>query len=308
MIAIEETRQVNFETIRYEVEDGIATVTLNRPEVFNAMNPTMMNELIAAFDQTDRDDHVRVVVVTGAGKGFCGGADLSRGADIFDKNKNGSAATDSPIREDGSFDYSKESARDGGGKLALRIFASLKPVIGAINGAGVGVGASMLLPMDIRIASEKGRLGFVYARRGIVYECCSSWFLPRLVGIARTLEWSFSGRVLSAEELKAGGLVSEVVPPEQLLPRAYEIAREIADNTAPVSVALMRQMAWRSLGMAHPMEAHRIESRGICTRGRSPDAKEGVQSFVDKRLPDFPCTVSGDMPDYFPWWEEPSYS
>lgn len=300
---------MSYETICYEVNNGVATVTLNRPEVFNAMNPAMMNELMAVFDETDRDDDVRVVVVTGAGKGFCGGADLSKGADIFDKDKNGSVVEeDSPIRADGSFDYSKESARDGGGKLALRIFASLKPVIGAINGAGVGVGASMLLPMDIRIASEKGRLGFVYARRGIVFECCSSWFLPRLVGIAKTLEWSFSGRVMSADELKAGGLVSEVVPHEQLLPRAYEVAREIADNTAPVSIALMRQMAWRSLGMNHPMEAHRIESRGICTRGRSPDAKEGVQSFVEKRLPDFPCSVSKDMPDYFPWWEEPSYS
>ena len=273
------------------------------------MNPAMMNELLAVFDETDQDDNVRAVIITGAGKGFCGGADLSKGADIFDKDKNGSVVDeDSPIRADGTFDYSKESARDGGGKLALRIFASLKPVIGAINGAGVGVGASMLLPMDIRIASEKGRLGFVYARRGIVYECCSSWFLPRLVGIAKTLQWSFSGRVLSADELLAGGLVSEVVPPEQLLPRAYEIAREIADHTAPVSIALMRQMAWRSLGMSHPMEAHQIESRGICTRGRSPDAKEGVKSFVEKRLPDFPCNVSTDMPDYFPWWEEPSYS
>lgn len=300
---------MSYETIRYEVTEGVATVTLNRPDVFNAMNPAMMNELLAVFDETDQDDNVRAVIITGAGKGFCGGADLSKGADIFDKDKNGTVVDDdSPIRADGTFDYSKESARDGGGKLALRIFASLKPVIGAINGAGVGVGASMLLPMDIRIASEKGRLGFVYARRGIVYECCSSWFLPRIVGIAKTLQWSFSGRVLSADELLAGGLVSEVVPPEQLLSRAQEIAREIADNTAPVSIALMRQMAWRSLGMSHPMEAHQIESRGICTRGRSPDAKEGVKSFVEKRLPDFPCNVSTDMPDYFPWWEEPSYS
>ncbi|MNF23316.1 putative enoyl-CoA hydratase echA8 [compost metagenome] len=301
---------MSYETIRYEVKDGIATVTLNRPEVFNAMSTTMMNEVIAVFDETDRDDRVRVVVVTGEGKGFCGGADLSKGADVFDKNKNGSVVKEkeSPIREDGTIDYSSEAARDGGGRLALRIFNSLKPVIGAINGAGVGIGASMLLPMDIRIASEKARLGFVYARRGIVFECCSSWFLPRIVGISKTLEWSFSGRVMPAEELKAGGLVSEVVAHEQLLPRAYEIAREIADNTAPVSVALMRQMAWRSLGMSHPMEAHRIESRGICTRGRTPDAKEGVQSFLEKRLPDFPCTVGKDMPDYFPWWEEPTYS
>ena len=299
---------MKFETIRYEVAVGIATVTLNRPDVYNAMNMQMTNELIAAFDETDRDDAVRAVIVTGEGKAFCGGADLSKGAEIFDKNRNGSATADSPIRPDGTFDYSKESARDGGGKLALRIFASLKPVIAAINGAGVGVGASMLLPMDIRIASEKGRLGFVYARRGIVFECCSSWFLPRVVGIARALEWSFSGRVMNADELKAGGLLNYVVPHGELMSKAREIAREIADNTAPVSIALMRQMAWRSLGMAHPMEAHRIESRGICTRGRSPDAREGVLSFKEKRLPQFPCSVSKDMPDYFPWWEEPQYS
>lgn len=300
---------MSYQTIRYEVAEGIATVTLNRPEIFNAMGPAMMKELIAVFDETDRDDAVRVVIVTGEGKGFCGGADLSKGADIFDKDKNGSRTeVESPFRPDGTFDYSRESARDGGGRLALRIFASLKPVIGAINGAGVGIGASMLLPMDIRIASEKARLGFVYARRGIVFECCSSWFLPRLVGIARALEWSMSGRIMAAPELLAGGLVSHVVPHEQLMAKAREIAREIADNTAPVSIALMRQMAWRSLGMSHPMEAHRIESRGICTRGRSPDAKEGVKSFVEKRLPNFECKVSKDMPDYFPWWEEPKYS
>lgn len=297
------------ENILYEVRDGIATITLNRPDVFNAMSLVMMQELIDLFDETDRDDNVRVVVVTGAGKAFCGGADLSKGAAVFDKDKKVEGRGASGARRpDGSFDYSAEAARDGGGKLALRIFASLKPVIGAINGAGVGIGASMLLPMDIRLASEKGRLGFVYARRGIVFECCSSWFLPRIVGIAKTLELSFSGRILTADELKEVGLVSRVVPPDELLPAAYEIAREIADNTAPVSVALMRQMAWRSLGLDHPMAAHRIESRGICTRGASADAKEGVASFLEKRLPNFPCTVSDDMPDYFPWWDEPQYS
>lgn len=300
---------MTYQNILYDVADRVATITLNRPEIFNAMGPVMMNEIIAAFDTADADDAVRAVVVTGAGKGFCGGADLSKGADIFDKNKKVEGREAPPLRRaDGSFDYSAEAARDGGGRLALRIFASLKPVVGAINGAGVGIGASMLLPMDIRIASDKARLGFVYARRGIVFECCSSWFLPRLVGIARTLEWSFSGRILSAQELLNGGLVSEVVAPDDLLPRAYAIAREIADNTAPVSVALMRQMAWRGLGISHPMEAHRIESRGICTRGASPDAKEGVASFIEKRPPDFPCTVSSDMPDYFPWWDEPHYA
>ncbi len=299
---------MTYETIRYEVADGIATITLNRPEVFNAMNPLMMNELIAVFDETDRDDAVRAVIITGEGKAFCGGADLTKGADIFNKDKNASQEKESIYREDGSIDYSRDAARDGGGKLALRIFASLKPVIGAINGAGVGIGASMTLPMDIRIGSEKARLGFVYARRGIVFECCSSWFLPRVVGIARALEWSFSGRVMNADELKAGGLLNYVVPHEELLVKAREIAREIADNTAPVSIALMRQMAWRSLGMDHPMEAHRWESRGITTRGKTPDAKEGVLSFKEKRLPQFPCKVSTDMPDYFPWWDEPKYS
>lgn len=298
---------MSYETIRYEVADGIATITLNRPEVFNAMNPLMMNELIAVFDETDRDDAVRAVIITGEGKAFCGGADLSKGADIFDKDKNASQEKESIYREDGSIDYSRDAARDGGGKLALRIFASLKPVIGAINGAGVGIGASMTLPMDIRVGSDKARLGFVYARRGIVFECCSSWFLPRVVGIARALEWSFSGRVMNADELKAGGLLNHVVPHEDLMGKAREIAREIADNTAPVSIALMRQMAWRSLGMDHPMEAHRWESRGITTRGKTPDAKEGVLSFKEKRLPQFPCKVSTDMPDYFPWWDEPKY-
>jgi enoyl-CoA hydratase/carnithine racemase len=300
---------VSYENILFEVSNGIATVTLNRPDKFNAMSVEMMQELIDVFDETDRDDSVRVVVITGAGKGFCGGADLSKGAEVFDKDKKSAdKASGKPRRADGSFDYSAEAARDGGGKLALRIFASLKPVIGAINGAGVGIGASMLLPMDIRIANEKARLGFVYARRGIVFECCSSWFLPRIVGIAKTLELSFSGRILNAVELQEAGLVSQVVAPEDLLPTAYSIAREIADNTAPVSVALMRQMAWRSLGMSHPMEAHRIESRGITTRGMSSDAKEGVSSFLEKRLPEFPCKVSSDMPDFFPWWEDPEYS
>lgn len=293
-----------FQEILYAVEDGIATVTLNRPDKLNAFTETMRREMIEAFDKTDDDDNVRVVIVTGAGRGFCGGADLSKGASIFDKN----SRADSPMREDGTFDYSKESARDGGGRLALRIFQSLKPIIAAVNGPAVGVGASMILPMDIRLASETAKVGFVYARRGIVFECCSSYFLPRIVGISRTLEWAFSGRVMPAEELKAGGLFRDVLAPDQLLPAAHAIAREIAEFTSPVSVALMRQMAWRGLSMEHPMEAHRIESRGICTRGKSADAKEGVASFLEKRPPHFPGKVSRDMPDYFPWWEEPKYS
>jgi enoyl-CoA hydratase/carnithine racemase len=295
---------MTFNTILYEVADGIATITLNRPDVLNAMNPEVRAELLSALDATDADDAVRAVVVTGAGKAFCGGADFSKGATIFNKDRD---PTNSPLRPDGSFDYGSEAARDGGGLLALRIFRSIKPIIAAINGPAVGVGASITLPMDIRIASDKARVGFVYARRGIVHECCASYFLPRVVGISRALEWSYSGRVMPADELKVGGLVRDVVPHDDLLPAAYAIAREIAENTAPVSIALIRQMLWQGQAMQHPMEAHRIESRGICTRGCSGDAKEGVQSFLEKRPPDFPCKVSTDMPDYYPWWDEPEY-
>nr|WP_231377799.1 crotonase/enoyl-CoA hydratase family protein [Sphingobium sp. JAI105] len=298
------TAHVEFQHILYDVTDGIATITLNRPEVFNAFNGVLRLEVTAALDLVDQDDNVGAVIITGAGKAFCGGADVSKGASIFDKdNKPGGTA----MRDDGTFDYSHPAARDGGGIMALRIYNCLKPVIGAINGAAAGVGASMTLPMDICIGSDKARMGFVYARRGIVHECCSSWFLPRVVGISRALQWSFSGRVVPAQELLAAGLLSEVVAPEELLPRAREIAREIIDNTSPVSIALMRQMLWRGLGMSHPMEAHEVESRGICSRGRSPDAKEGVRSFLEKRPPEFPGKVSTDMPDYFPWWEEPTY-
>ena len=288
--------------------DGhVATLTLNRPEVFNALSRRMMDELLDVFDHSDRDDSVRALIVTGSGQAFCGGADLSKGADAFDKSARGGQA-ETAMREDGTFDYTKEASRDGGGRLALRIFSSIKPVIAAVNGAAVGVGASMILPMDIRLASEKARVGFVYARRGIVHECCSSYFLPRIVGISRALEWSYSGRVMPAAELKEAGLFRTVLPPDELLPAAHAIAREISECTAPVSIALMRQMLWQGQAMRHPMEAHRIESRGICTRGQSADAKEGVQSFLEKRPPHFPCVVSKDMPDYFPWWEEPPYA
>jgi len=290
-----------FTTIKYEVANGIAIITLNRPEVYNAMTSVISNELISAFDLTDADDEVRVVIVTGAGKAFCSGADLSKGADIFDRSKQTEGRTVARTLDDsGAFDYSDESIRDGGGKLALRIYQSLKPIIGAVNGVGVGVGAAMLLPMDICIASEKARLGFVYARRGIVFECCASWFLPRIVGIAKALEWSFSGPILQADELLQDRLVSKVVPADELMPAALAVAQEMVDNTAPVSIALMRQMAWQRLGMTHPMDAHKIESRGICTWGKSADAKEGVQSFIEKRPPQFPGKVSSDMPDFFP--------
>ena len=250
---------MHYQHIKYQVEDRIGTITLNRPEKLNAFTSTMREELISAFGRADEDDEVRVIVVTGAGRAFCAGADLSKGGDTF------------------HFD---DSFRDGGGgQVSLRIFESKKPVIGAINGAGVGVGVTMTLPMDIRIASTNARFGFVFSRRGVVPKACSSWFLPRIVGISQALEWVLSGRVFDAAKALAGGLVKEVVPPECLLDRAPEIAREIADNTSAVSVALSRQMMWRMLGADHPIEAHKIDSRGIAQMGRASDVREGVKSF-----------------------------
>ncbi len=295
---------MDFTQIRLAVADGIATITLARPDRLNAFTGTMMTELIAAFDATDADDAVRAVIVTGDGRAFCAGADLSAGAATFDYEALGSA---SPVRADGTTDYGHDAIRDGGGRVTLRIFASLKPVIAAINGPAVGIGATMLLPMDIRIAADTARFGFVFARRGIVPEAASSWFLPRVVGIARALEWCFSGRVFDAAEALSGGLVSRVVPAADLLAEATRIAREIADNAAPVSVALTRQMLWRMLGAASPMDAHRLDSRAIWSRGRSGDAREGVTSFIAKRPPAFPDTVADGMPDFYPWWEEPAY-
>ncbi len=295
---------MDFTQIRLAVADGIATITLARPDKLNAFTGTMMSELIAAFDATDADDAVRAVIVTGDGRAFCAGADLSAGAATFDYEALGSA---SPVRADGTTDYGHDAIRDGGGRVTLRIFASLKPVIAAINGPAVGIGATMLLPMDIRIAADTARFGFVFARRGIVPEAASSWFLPRVVGIARALEWCFSGRVFDAAEALSGGLVSRVVPAADLLAEATGIAREIADNAAPVSVALTRQMLWRMLGAASPMDAHRLDSRAIWSRGRSGDAREGVTSFIAKRPPAFPDTVADGMPDFYPWWEETEY-
>lgn len=295
-----------------EVQDGIATLTLNRPDKMNAFTGKMMHEIIAAFDETDRRDDVKVVIVTGAGRAFCAGADLSAGAKTFDYD----ARTDdnssrpqgvSPVRADGSVDYGHDAVRDGGGRTTLRIFESLKPVICAVNGAAVGVGVTMQLPMDIRIASTKARFGFVFARRGIVPEACSSWFLPRLVGISQAMEWCATGRVFDAAEALRGGLVSQVVEPDELLPTAIRLAREIIDNTAPVSVALTRQMLWRMLGADHPMEAHKIDSRAIYARGRQADAREGVVSFLEKRPANYPDKVSTDMPDFFPWYGDRPY-
>ena len=280
--------------ISYDVTDHIATVTLNRPEQLNAFTGRMMHEVISVFDQIDADDDVRAVIVTGAGRGFCAGADLSSGGDTFSAG--------------GSDVQTKVGVpRDGGGLVSLRIFECTKPVIGAINGAAVGVGVTMTLPMDIRLASEHAKFGFVFARRGIVPEACSSWFLPRLVGISQAAEWCYSGRVFPASEALAGGLVRSVHAADDLLPAARAIAAEIAENTAPVSVALTRQMLWRMLGASHPMEAHRVDSRGILERGRSADSREGVMSFLEKRAPQFPVKVSDGLPDIFPNWEQPEF-
>jgi enoyl-CoA hydratase/carnithine racemase len=297
---------MNFETILVEVDDRIQTITLHRPDKLNAFTGTMMNELIAAFDLADKNDDVRAIIVTGAGRAFCAGADLSAGADTFDQAKREGRRAPRKTDDDND-DYSDEAIRDGGGRVTLRIFESLKPVIAAINGPAVGIGATMLLPMDIRLASEEARIGFVFSRRGIVMEACSSWFLPRLVSMQQACEWVYSGRVFPASEALAGGLVKEVLPAAELLPRARAIAKEIADNTAPVSIALMRQMMWRMLGADHPMEAHKIDSRGIFTRGKSADVREGVSAFLEKRPARFGDRVSRDMPPYFPWWQERKY-
>jgi len=299
---------MSYTEITYQVADNIATLTLHRPEKMNAFTGVMMAEMIDAFDKADADDNVRVVIVTGAGRAFCAGADLSAGAKTFDYAARSDRPEKAGVPEGPNIDWSHEAIRDGGGRVTLRIFESRKPVIGAINGAAVGIGVTMQLPMDIRIASDNARFGFVFARRGIVPEACSSWFLPRLVGISKAMEWCATGRVFDAQEALAGGLVSKVVKPEELLPAAHALAREIADNTAPVSVALTRQMLWRMLGADHPMEAHKVDSKSIYARGRQGDAREGVMSFLEKRPAKFTDKVSQDMPPFYPWWSERKYS
>jgi enoyl-CoA hydratase/carnithine racemase len=299
-----------YETIKYEVADNILTLTLNRPDKLNAFTGQMMFEMIDAFDKADADDNVRAIIVTGEGRAFCAGADLSAGAKTFDyaEREDRPEKANTPVMANGEIDWSHESVRDGGGRLTLRIFESLKPVIGAINGPAVGVGVTMQLPMDIRLASDTAKFGFVFARRGIVPEACSSWFLPRVVGISQALEWTYSGRVFGAEEALKGGLVRSLHKPDDLLPAARAIAKEIADNTAAVSVSLTRQMLWRMLGADHPMEAHKVDSRAIYARGASADAKEGVMSFLEKRAAVYPCKTSTDMPSFYPWWQERKYS
>ncbi len=280
-----------YEQITTELTDRVLLITLNRPERLNAWTPTMGDELIDAFDHADADDEVRVVIVTGAGRGYCAGADLAGGGETFNR----------PGGE-------QLPRRDGGGRFTLRVFDCTKPVIAAVNGPAVGVGATMTLPMDIRLASEDARFGFVFTRRGIVPEACSSWFLPRLVGISQAMEWVATGRVFPATEALSGGLVRSVHPAGELLEAAHALAREIAENTAPVSVALARQLMWRMLGAEHPMLAHRADSRGMVARGSSADAVEGVTSFLDKRAPEFPDRVSDGLPEVMPGWQAPEFA
>src|SRR5437588_8797335 len=285
----------DYKELLYDVDGPVLTITLNRPDKLNAFTFTMMREFIDAFDQADADDNIRVVIVTGAGRGFCAGADLAAGDGTFD------------YRDTSGKEARLEDARDGGGLVTLRIFECTKPVIAAINGPAVGVGATMTLPMDVRLAAEEARFGFVFARRGIVPEACSSFFLPRVVGISQAMEWVATGRVFSAQEALDGGLVRSVHPAGELLDAARGLAREIADNTAPVSVALARQMMWRMLGAEHPMIAHRADSRGMFYRGQSADAAEGITSFLEKRPARYPDRVSDGLPDIMPGWSAPAF-
>jgi enoyl-CoA hydratase/carnithine racemase len=278
-----------FETLLTATADHVMTITLNRPNRLNAFTPVMAQELIAAFDEADADDAVRAIIVTGAGRAFCAGADLAQGGQTFDY----------AARDGGAAHH-----RDNGGLVTLRIFRCLKPVIAAVNGPAVGIGATMQLAMDMRLASAEARFGFVFARRGIVPEAASSWFLPRIVGLPTALEWCFTGRVFPADEALRAGLVRSVHAPADLLSAAHALAQEIAQNAAPVSVALTRQMLWRLSAAPSPMDAHRIDSQAIRARGASADAREGVSAFLEKRDAAYPCRVPGGMPDFFPWWEE----
>lgn len=285
-----------YETLLYEIDDRVLTITLNRPDKLNAFNAKMRDELIDALDHADADDDVRAIIFTGAGRGYCAGADLSAGANTFNRE----------AFEDGGVVNGVD--RDGGGLVSLRIYECLKPTIAAVNGAAVGVGVTSMLPMDIRIASENARFGFVFSRRGLVPEACSSYFLPRIVGVSRAAEWCFTGEVFDAAEALDGGLVRSVVPADELLPTARALANKIADNTSAVSVTLTRHMLWRMLGADHPMAAHQIDSRGIQYMGKSADVREGVESFLEKRPANYTMQPSADLPDWFPWWVDPEFS
>ena len=274
-----------YDEIRYDVTDNIATITLHRPEKLNAFTPVMKREMLEALDAADADDAVRVVIVTGTGRAFCAGADLSHGGDTFDYKRRGGTATEAP--------------RDGGGEVSLRVYEMRKPVIAAINGSAVGVGITMTLPMDIRLVADNAKLGFVFARRGVVPEAGSSWFLPRIVGPSQAAEWLFTGRVFDAQEALAGGLVRSVHPADDVVAKAREIAREIADNAAPVSVALARRLMWRGLAFTTPYETHVADSRAMHQTGQAADVREGIEAFLEKRPADFPGRVSADVPEVF---------
>ena len=287
----------NYTQIILEKADGIAKITLNRPEKMNAYTRIMGEEIMSAMDDVDSDDGIRAVIFTGAGdRAFCAGADLTP--------EGGGHVFSDPTEVE---DLSDPKVRDGGGLLTLRLFESKKPLISACNGVAVGVGATMQLAMDIRLASDTARYGFVFARRGIVPEACSSWFLPKLVGIQQALEWCYTGRVFDAEEARNGGLIKGIYPQNELMNAAQALAREIADNTSAVSVAMTRAMMWRLPSGEHPMDAHRIDSRAIYRLSRGADAKEGIASFLEKRAPAYPAKVSEDMPDFYPWWDAAEY-
>lgn len=275
------------QTILTQIADRVMTITLNRPDRLNAFNPPMRDALISAFKQAGEDDEVRVVILTGAGRAFCAGADLEAGGDTFNRSDRATA----------------ETHRDGGGRVTLAMFDCPKPIIAAINGPAVGVGLTMTLPADIRLTVPGNKLGFVFLARGIAPDACSSWFLPRIVGVSKAMEWFATARVFDTEEARNAGLVSEVLEAERLLPRARELAAEIAGNTSAVSVALARALVWRMLGAAGPRDAHLLESKAIFHMGQSPDAEEGVKSFLEKRKAEFPMRVSSDMPPFYPWWE-----
>jgi enoyl-CoA hydratase/carnithine racemase len=294
-----DSRGIEFTAISYEVDEGIATITLDRPDALNALDAAMERELVGVWDLVDADDAVRAVVVTGRGRAFCAGYDLS-GGDGFDVL---ARARERGTEEVGDGDI----PRDSGGLIALRMFRCLKPVIGAINGVGVGFGATFPLPMDVRLASDTARFGFVFSRRGMCMDAAASWFLPRIVGMSRALEWSFSGRIFDAAEALEAGLVRSLHAPDELLAAAYAIARDMTANSAPVSLALNRQLIWQMAGASHPIEAHRMESIYIAQRAPSADAAEGASSFLEKRPPQFPLTVSRDLPGVVPPYAEPPF-
>jgi len=291
---------MSYATLDYRVEEHILTLTLNRPDQLNAFTVEMADELEHAFRRASEDDEVRAIVVTGAGRAFCAGMDLSVGGNVFGLDET-QRPTVADMHEHLTDPAIQRGVRDTGGRVTLAIYDCKKPVIGAINGAAVGIGATMTLAMDIRLASEKARIGFVFGKIGVVPEACSSWFLPRIVGIQQALEWVYSGDILTADEALAGKLVRSVHAPDDLLPAAYALARKFSVNKSPVAVAFARQMLYRNAAQPHPREAHRIDSLAMFYTSLG-DGKEGVRSFLEKRDPQYAGKAS-EMPAIYPWWE-----